>query len=532
MATGTGPGGGSGPPPPSYANRVKQNMLKIKSLERNVLDITIEKNDQHQIVNLSGEEVERVCQLIGMRCGAETEGYQVQYRGKYITVSVWAKPRIGLERFNSEGPIVFSEDLMITSVRPAASKEVMVLFTGLPFNTPDEMVKEYLECFGAKLKTGVPTLGRYTGGPWKGQYNGERRYRADFSNQVVPMGTYHLLGGTRVRVLYNGNTNTCARCHKAPTQCMGGGKAKVCGDKGGPRVNLKDHMLHLWRRVGYVSGDTSGDTEEYDDEDPVFNTGGTAGSMSAQTPPAPPSGEVREHSQLAAPVSQGNIGGEAIGGASQVQTEEARSSAVINTEEHFEDDDDWISLIETHETNEEDDHPRVAENNPGTDGGETEHATDTERSLEERLTANVRSIPGMTITEEETKVTLEMMRKAEKLAKDKEEVREPCVVCGKTMLRKSIRKHMRDKHSHSGPSVSSLASAIDQQVKVEKENQGKRKPEDFLSPPTSQPDRKKSIPSEDPPEQIAESGSPTLRVGPGSGSGDIGPSLKTGTGGN
>ena len=86
MVTGHGPGGGSGPP--SYANRGKQNLEKCKSLDRNVLKITIEKNNPHEIVNLNGEQVAEMFEVIGIRCGGETEGYQIHYEGKSITLSV------------------------------------------------------------------------------------------------------------------------------------------------------------------------------------------------------------------------------------------------------------------------------------------------------------------------------------------------------------------------------------------------------------------------------------------------------------
>merc|ERR1712081_52257 len=90
-------------------------------------------------------------------------------------------------------------------------------------------------------------------GPWKGQYNGDRRFKADFSEQVLPMGTYHLLGGAKVRVVYPGNAKTCARCHQGPLLCPGGGMARECAEQGGRRVPLSHHMKQLWEQVGYVA---------------------------------------------------------------------------------------------------------------------------------------------------------------------------------------------------------------------------------------------------------------------------------------
>ena len=203
------PGGGGPSRPLSYANRVKQR--SYKKLDRNVLQIMIEKTDKNKIVQLNGDQVAEVCEIVGVRVGVETEGYQTQYRGKVIMLAIWVKEAVSLERFVSEQSKFFSSDMTITSVRPAVTRDVTVLVTGLAFNTPDSQVKEYIECFGAKLVSSDPVYGVHREGPWKGQYNGDRRYRADFSAQVLPMGTYHLLGGARVRVIYLGNTKTCGK---------------------------------------------------------------------------------------------------------------------------------------------------------------------------------------------------------------------------------------------------------------------------------------------------------------------------------
>ena len=108
--------------------------------------VLIEKNNKDVFIQLSGDEVARVCALVGIYVGSETEGYQASYSGKAITLSVWAKPAVSLERFVSEEARVFTPELTVTSVRPAVKREVTVLVTGLHFNTSDNMVKEYFEC--------------------------------------------------------------------------------------------------------------------------------------------------------------------------------------------------------------------------------------------------------------------------------------------------------------------------------------------------------------------------------------------------
>ena len=174
------------------------------------------------------------------------------------------KQGVSLEKFFTDIAREFTTGLTIVSVRPAVRREVKVLVIGLHFNTSDDCVREYLECFGAKVK-GEPIYGVHREGPWKGQYNGERRYLADFSDQILPMGTYHLVDGAKVRVVYPGNTRTCARCHQDPLLCPGGGMAKECAEKGGRRVPLSQHMGSLWDRVGfYGSGDSGGVQKEED----------------------------------------------------------------------------------------------------------------------------------------------------------------------------------------------------------------------------------------------------------------------------
>ena len=112
----------------------------------------------------------------------ETEGYQAHYGRKNITLAVWAKQGVSLERFISENSKDFSNDLTISQVRPAKRREVTLLISGLNFNTPDEQVKHYVEHFGVRFVNVEPVYGVHHEGPWKGQYNGERRYKVAFTD--------------------------------------------------------------------------------------------------------------------------------------------------------------------------------------------------------------------------------------------------------------------------------------------------------------------------------------------------------------
>ena len=71
------------------------------------------------------------------------------------------------------------------------------------------------------------------------------------------MGSYHLIDGARVKVIYPGNSRTCARCHSGPSQCPGGGIARECEAKGTGRVPLTTHLKQLWSRLEAITSESS-----------------------------------------------------------------------------------------------------------------------------------------------------------------------------------------------------------------------------------------------------------------------------------
>ena len=127
------PGGGSAPI--SYARSVKAT--KFQKLNRNILEIYMEKKMIQKAVSLKCEDVSRICERVGIRVGMDTEGYQVNFNRKSITLSIWAKDGVSLERFVDDQPREFSNDLTITQVMPAHRREVIAVITGLSFDTPE-----------------------------------------------------------------------------------------------------------------------------------------------------------------------------------------------------------------------------------------------------------------------------------------------------------------------------------------------------------------------------------------------------------
>ena len=69
----------------------------------------------------------------------------------------------------------------------------------------------------------------------------------------APMESYHILDGARVKVIYPGNTRTCARCHCAPSQHPGDGLVKQCEAKGTDSIPLTTHLKLLWSKLDTIT---------------------------------------------------------------------------------------------------------------------------------------------------------------------------------------------------------------------------------------------------------------------------------------
>ena len=128
-------------------------------------------------------------------------------------------------------------------------RNVAVTIRGLNLNTPDSLVMEYISKFGQIVNKKV-VYDTDKEGPFSGLRNGDRKYLVDFTSGRN-MGTFHLIDGVNVTVRYTGQRRTCGRCHQTSLACPGGGWAKICEEKGGPRVTLREHMGNLWATIGF-----------------------------------------------------------------------------------------------------------------------------------------------------------------------------------------------------------------------------------------------------------------------------------------
>ena len=237
--------------PMSYSDRLKTNVRFDQRLKRNILEITLEKTNRDSDMDVGQEDIVRVFQTLGIDIVSQVQGYQVQYKGRSSVISVWMAPGINLERFCKDVNIRVKEGVMTGMIRPAGKLAVRVSVIGLDFNTPDTFVFDYLSKFGNVTNKTV-VYSKFEIGPFKGKFNGERKYEVDFSKASRHMGTYHIIDGSKVRIFYRGNKKTCGRCHKTAEECPGKSIARDCDSNGGDRTHLSDHMKKLWAEVGFV----------------------------------------------------------------------------------------------------------------------------------------------------------------------------------------------------------------------------------------------------------------------------------------
>ena len=210
-----------------------------------MLEITLERTNKEADIDVTQEDVARVFQTLGIDIVSQVHGHQVQYKGRISVISVWMAAGVSLERFCKDVNIIVKEGVMTGIIRPAGKLEVKVTIVGLDFNTPDTFVIDYLNKFGHVVSKTV-VYSKYDTGPFKGKYNGERRYEVDFSKASRQMGTYHIIDGSKVRIFYRGNKKSCARCHQMPDVCPGKSIAKDCDTD---RIPLSTHMKKLWQEI-------------------------------------------------------------------------------------------------------------------------------------------------------------------------------------------------------------------------------------------------------------------------------------------
>ena len=97
--------------------------------------------------------------------------------------------------------------------------------------------------------------------------NGDQKYLVDFT-EGRNLGNYHLIDGVSAHVSYLGQSGTCGRCHSTTSHCPGRTIARKCEENSGPKVQLKDHMMSLWKEINYKPSEF---TQHRDDDDDILD---------------------------------------------------------------------------------------------------------------------------------------------------------------------------------------------------------------------------------------------------------------------
>ena len=257
---------GGGSTGPSYADMLKTNVKWDQRLKRNILEITFEKSENEKPASLSQNCLTKLFTALGMNIDRDIEGYSIKQK----IISVWVKKGISLERFCKDECIKIAPGVKTGFIRPAGRKFVMVSISGLDFNTPDSFVFEYLSNFGTVTSDiNAVIYDKYKDGPFKGKYNGDRKYQVYTRKSKIKMGTYHLIDVSKTRIFYPGNKRTCARCHETSEVCPGKAVAVDCEKNKGIKVSLIDHMKKLWKLIAFKPHDFELESEYIEEEENI-----------------------------------------------------------------------------------------------------------------------------------------------------------------------------------------------------------------------------------------------------------------------
>ena len=189
-------------------------------MKRNNIVVTMVK-EEGVVVTLNSEFLENVITKVGVKNSLETQGNQAYFQGNWLIVLIWLLPNVNATRFSTEEEIDVRGGAKVIRVKPALQEQCTMTISGMPLCSPDSLVEEMVQLYGGKLLSPHGVMEKYRVGPFRGQFNGVRRYQVDMTSQVQPMGTSHLLDDTRIRVQYPGNQNTCETHHQFPTGCPG-----------------------------------------------------------------------------------------------------------------------------------------------------------------------------------------------------------------------------------------------------------------------------------------------------------------------
>ena len=224
----------------SYSDKMKLNLKRSELLKRKLLEITVASKGNFKL------EEEDVAKLM-TRLGVDPV-FQI-CPGNSRKILIWLTDSCDIFKYCKDESFRINETVRTGVIRPMDRKEVTVTIKGLNFNTPDNLVIDYLSKHGNVISDKVIYETAFEG-PFKGIKNGNRKYSVDFS-KGINLGSYHILDGAKIEIRYPGQRRTCGRCHQTSSECLGNGIGKTCQENGGEKVKLMDFMIDHWKKIGF-----------------------------------------------------------------------------------------------------------------------------------------------------------------------------------------------------------------------------------------------------------------------------------------
>ena len=218
--------------------------------KKSILEVILEKDDNASF-SISDLDFAEFLKKLGLdvSTGGTVDGVQICPGGRGVIFKS-LKEQEDLNKYCRYDVLdITSTGIRAVMVKPAGKREVVLTLRGVHPSTKDSVVFDYLEKFGSIVTRRV-VYGVFSDGPLRGIKNGDRSYKIEMKPKSN-IGSYHLIDGQRVQIKYPGQQQTCGRCFKVASNCVGNGKAKRCEAAGGQKKDFRVYIFELWNSIGY-----------------------------------------------------------------------------------------------------------------------------------------------------------------------------------------------------------------------------------------------------------------------------------------
>ena len=117
-----------------YSDRVKIKIARSERLNRNVLEVNLESENNAEKIN--SDAIAKLLQTLGIMT-PDLEGYQLSGRKKLF---VWLEDGIDLTKFCRDECYRVASGVKTILIKPMDNKEVPVTIKGININTPDSLI--------------------------------------------------------------------------------------------------------------------------------------------------------------------------------------------------------------------------------------------------------------------------------------------------------------------------------------------------------------------------------------------------------